>query len=105
MQTIKLERFGKILVSRPAGLESFNALRPSINSSEQVEIDFDGILTLTPSWFDEFLSNLARYNHGKVELKPTTNASVLAVLPVMEIARKDDVADIVRRALERMKAK
>lgn len=104
MQTIKLEKFGRILVSRPAGLESFNAIRPSINANEPVEIDFDGVLTLTPSWFDEFLSSLARYNHGKVELKPTTNASVLAVLPVMEIARKDEVANIVHRALERMKA-
>lgn len=102
MQTIQLKRFGTVLVSRPAGLEAFKAIRASIDPNISIQIDFDGVLTVTPSWFDEFLTHLAKYADGKVELLPTTNASVLAVLPVIGVERKDAVADIVRRALERM---
>ena len=102
MNTIQLKKFGTVLVSRPAGLEAFNAIRPSLDPTLPIQIDFEGVLTVTPSWFDEFLTRLAEYTDGKVELLPTTNASVLAALPVLGAARKDAVADIVHRALERM---
>ncbi len=104
MQTIQLKKFGRVLVSRPAGLEAFNAIRPTIEGNSAVEVDFDGVLTVTPSWFDEFLTNLANHAGGKVELIPTKNASVLAALPVLAEARKDMVAEIVQRALKRMEA-
>ncbi|MFH1354219.1 MAG: hypothetical protein ABIH36_02930 [bacterium] len=103
MQTIQLKRFGTVLVSRPAGLEAFSAIRASIDPDIPIQIDFNDVLTVTPSWFDEFLTQLAEYAGGKVELLPTTNASVLAILSVIGIDRKDAVADIVRRALDRMK--
>src|SRR3989338_6092479 len=104
MTTIELNKFGRVLVSRPAGLESFNAIRPTLSQDDTVEIDFDGVLTVTPSWLDEFLTNLADYVGGNVELLPAKNASVLAALPVLAEARKDKVADIVKRALARMTA-
>jgi len=100
MQTIHLKKFGKVLVSRPAGLEAFNAIRPTLDPSLPVQVDFEGVLTVAPSWFDEFLTRLAEYTDGKVELLPTRNASVLAALPVLGTARDDSVAGIVRRALE-----
>lgn len=103
MQTIQLKKFGTVLISRPAGLEAFNAIRPGLNPDTAVHIDFDGVLTITPSWLDEFLTHLAEYVGGKVELFPTKNASVLAALPVLGSARKDAVADIVQRALESMR--
>ncbi len=102
MITIQLKRFGKVLLSRPAGLEAFNAIRPTLEKNTPIEIDFDDVITVTPSWFDEFLTNLADYADGQVELLPTQNASVLAALPVLAEARKDAVAEIVRRALLRM---
>lgn len=102
MITIQLKRFGKVLLSRPAGLEAFNAIRPSLEKNTPIEIDFDDVITVTPSWFDEFLTNLAEYAEGQVELLPTKNASVLAALPVLAEARKDAVAEIVKRALARM---
>lgn len=102
MQTIQLKRFGTVLVSRPAGLEAFNAIRTSIDPNIPIQIDFGGVLTVTPSWFDEFLTQLAQYADGKVELLPTTNASVLAALPVIGVEREDAVADIVRHALDQM---
>lgn len=102
MQTIQLKKFGRVLISRPAGLEAFNAIRPTLEPNESIEIDFDGVLTVTPSWFDEFLTNLTGYLGDKVELLPTKNASVLAALPVLAIAREDAVALVVQRALKRM---
>ena len=101
MQIIKLKRFGNILVSRPAGLEDFNAIRSTLDPDVAVQIDFEGVLTVTPSWLDEFLTQLAQYAGGKVELLPTDNASVLATLPVLGTARKDAVADIVQRSLKK----
>lgn len=102
MQTIQLKKFGTVLISRPAGLEAFNAIRPGLSPDTPVHIDFDDVLTVTPSWLDEFLTQLAEFMGGKVELLPTKNASVLAALPVLGQARKDAVADIVQRALAQM---
>lgn len=78
-------------------------MRPQLRSDEPIHIDFDGVLTVTPSWLDEFLTHLTDYASGKVELLPTKNASVLATLPVLAEARKDFVAATVLRALERMR--
>lgn len=103
MQTIYLKKFGNVLISRPAGLEAFNAIRPGLKSDEQIEINFDDVLTITPSWLDEFLTQLTNFNGGKVDLLPTQNASVLATLPVLGEARQDLVAEVVVRALEKMK--
>ncbi|HRH23648.1 MAG TPA: hypothetical protein PK295_03385 [Candidatus Magasanikbacteria bacterium] len=102
MQTIQLKKFGSVLVSRPAGLEAFNAIRPQLSPETHIQIDFDQVLTVTPSWLDEFLTKLTDYNAGKVELLPTKNASVLAALPILAAARKDFVASTVLRALKQM---
>jgi hypothetical protein len=102
MQIIQLKKIGTVLISRPAGLESFNAIRPGLNKEELIQIDFDQVLTVTPSWLDEFLTQLANWNGGKVELLPTKNPSVLVTLPVLGEARQDFVADIVRKALKRL---
>ena len=102
MQTIQLKKFGKVLVSRPAGLESFNAIRPGLRRDENIQIDFEDVLTVTPSWFDEFLTQLADYVQADIALLPTQNASVLATLPVLGAARTDAVADIIKRALKHM---
>ncbi len=102
MQTIQLKKFGNVLVSRPLGLEAFNAIRPQLNPEIPIQIDFDQVLTITPSWLDEFLTHIADFSKGKVELLPTTNPSVLAALPVLAMARKDLVADVVNRALQQI---
>ena len=103
MQTIYLNKFGKVLVSRPAGLEAFKALRPTLDTHEPIQIDFVDVLAVTPSWFDEFLTNLAEYAQGEVVLLPTNNASVLAALPVLITDRHDKVAEIIQRFLDENK--
>ena len=58
---LQLEKFGKTLLSRELGSESFKALQPTLrelSKTEDLEIDFSGVLTLSPSWADEFLSPL-----------------------------------------------
>ncbi|MDZ4221731.1 MAG: hypothetical protein U1C18_02555 [Patescibacteria group bacterium] len=102
MQTIQLKKFGNVLVSRPAGQEAFNAIRPQLDPHTSVQIDFDDVLTVTPSWLDEFLTHLSDFNQGKVELLPTDNASVLIALPVLAKARQDLVAEIINRYLDKM---
>jgi len=103
MTTIQLKKFGNVLVSRPAGLEAFNAIRPQLDPNETIQLDFGDILTVTPSWLDEFLTQLTNFNKGKVDLLPTKNASVLAALPVLAEARQDFVATVVQQALQDMK--
>ena len=102
MQTIHLKRFGNVLVGRPNGQEAFNAIRPQLNQNMLVQINFDDVLTVNPSWLDEFITRLADFNHGKVELLPTNNASVRIALPVIAKERKDYVAYIVNRAVKQM---
>lgn len=102
MQTIQLKKFGNVLVSRPAGQEAFNAIRPQLDPDMLVQIDFSDVLTVNPSWLDEFLTRLADFNQGKVDLLPTNNASVRMALPVLGMARQDFVADIINRAIKLM---
>lgn len=100
MQVIRLKKFGNLLISRPSGLESFIAIRPSIDKDKPVSIDFDEVLTVTPAWFDEFLTQLSDYVAADITLLPTENASVKAVLPVLAITRDDKVAKIVQKYLD-----
>ena len=52
---ISLKKFGTTLVSRPAGKEAYLAFQPllkEVKNDEKIEIDFEGIVVLTPSWAD-----------------------------------------------------
>jgi hypothetical protein len=100
MQTIHLKKFGKVLVSRPAGREAFNAIRPTLSAHEPIQVNFEDVLTVTPSWFDEFLTSLAEYAQDGVVLLPTQNASVLAALPVLITDRDDKVVEIIQQFLK-----
>lgn len=54
---LQLEKFGKTLISRELGSEAFKAFQPTlreVSKDEELEIDFSGVLTLSPSWADEF---------------------------------------------------
>lgn len=56
--TIFLKKFGTTLNGRQFGRESFAAFEPSlrdVKNDEDVVVDFEGVVTFTPSWGDEFL--------------------------------------------------
>jgi len=84
---IKLEKFGKILLFQENGKKAFLAIQTNLKKlkeNENIEIDFTGITTFTPSWGDEFLTPLLRAYNGRLMLGDTSNPSVLAVLGILE---------------------
>ena len=75
------------MISRQTGREAFSALQPllrDVKNNEIIEIDFDGVLTFSPSWGDEFLTPLLNIYGDKLVLKNTSNLSVQATLEMLE---------------------
>lgn len=59
------------------------AFQPSLNNikeGEAAEVDFNGVLTFSPSWGDEFLTPLLKKFKDKLILKKSDNLSVNATL-------------------------
>jgi hypothetical protein len=84
---IQLKKFGTTLVSRQAGKEAYSAFQPvllEIKEGEIVEIDFEGVITFTPSWGDEFLTPLQAKYSDRIILKNTENSSVQATVNLLE---------------------
>lgn len=83
---IELQKFGEMLISRPAGKEAFLALSAyqtrDLDKSELIEIDFAGVKVLTPSWADEVVTKLVE-QFTTVSLLNTKNASVQATLKTL----------------------
>ena len=88
---LQLEKFGKTLISRELGSEAFKAFQVTLrelSKEEGLEIDFSGVLTLSPSWADEFLSPLLNQLGNSLILLPTDNLSVHATIRVLQEANK-----------------
>lgn len=84
---IALHKFGTTLISRQSGREAFAAFLPVLREAkdgEKILVDFDGVITFTPSWGDEFLRPLREMFPDRVTLKHTENASVVATLQMLE---------------------
>mgnify|MGYP001573378620 CR=1 FL=1 len=83
---IELKKFGITLVSRPAGKEAWLAFQPilkAVQLGEKITVNFDGVVVLTPSWADEFLTPLKNNFKERVELVNITNPSVEATLSIL----------------------
>ena len=86
---VQLEKFGKTLISRELGSEAFKAFQVTLRElpkDEDLEIDFSGVLTLSPSWADEFLSPLLIELGDRLLLLPSDNLSVHATLKILQEA-------------------
>lgn len=84
---IFLKKFGTTLTSRQAGKEASLALQPllkDIQTNEKITVDFDGVITFSPSWGDEFLTPLRNAYSGRLELINTDNPSVKVTLELLE---------------------
>lgn len=84
---IHLKKFGTTLNGRQFGRESFAAFGPSLKDAkkdENVIVDFEGVITFTPSWGDEFLGPLLDRFGENLILKNTQNPSVQASLEMLE---------------------
>lgn len=83
---IALKKFGTTLVSRPSGKEAWLAFQPVLNEvseNEEIIVDFADIAVLTPSWADEFLTQLKNRFNNRVKLLNTDNASIKATLAIL----------------------
>ncbi len=83
---IEIKKFGDSLISRPAGREAFLALEAfnirNVPLTEPIEIDFEGVKVLAPSWADEVVTKLAQ-TFAHVTLLNTENLSVQATLKTL----------------------
>ncbi|MFA6305425.1 MAG: STAS-like domain-containing protein [Candidatus Gracilibacteria bacterium] len=89
---IYLKKFGTTLISRPAGKEAFLVLQPLIkelNPDEKIEIDFEGVSVLTPSWADEFITPISTQYKNKLTLLNTENPSVKATMETLRKSRAE----------------
>lgn len=88
---IAVSRFGKVLISRPAGREASLAARAYVLPRERagvIELDFSGVGVLTPSWADEFIRGLQQeLGHNNVKVLTEGNASVRLALKAVTGSR------------------
>lgn len=87
MIEIKLEKFGNLLTSRQLGKEALAAFLPTLQNvpkDEKIVVDFIGVITLTPSWADEFLTKLFDKYNDRFYLKSSDNLSVKMTLEILE---------------------
>lgn len=83
---IYLKKFGTVLTSRQAGREAWLAYQPtlaSVASDEKIEVDFEGVFSLAPSWADEFFRPLRERFGQRLILLPSDNTSVKASLSMI----------------------
>ena len=88
---LKLEKFGTTLISRELGSEAFKAFQSTLlelSPSDELEVDFSGVLTFSPSWADEFLSPLLDRLGERLILLSSDNLSVQATLKILQEANK-----------------
>ena len=84
---IRLEKFGTTLVSRPSGKEAFlvaQKILMDLKEDEIIEVDFDGVLTLTPGWADEVLTPMLDMYGDRLVLKNTANLSAKATVEMLQ---------------------
>lgn len=84
---ITLNKFGTILTSRQSGREAYAAFQPTLHAlpkDQPVEIDFDGIVALSPSWADEFLTPLRTVFGERLLLLASANSSVRGTVEFIE---------------------
>jgi hypothetical protein len=84
---IELKKFGTTLISRQNGREAFAAFQTQLTGlgeNENLELNFEGVITFSPSWGDEFLSPLLKKYDKRLILMNTSNPSVKATLELLE---------------------
>jgi len=87
---IELKKFGNLLTSRQDGREALAAIEPllkNMSENEVFDIDFEGVTTFTPSWADEFITNLVDRFGNRVHFVNDENLSVKTTLELLKKLR------------------
>jgi hypothetical protein len=95
---IELKKFGTTLISRQSGKEALAAFQPvleSVSDGDEITVDFDGVVTFSPSWGDEFLTPLSIKYAGRLIFKNTNNSSVQATLKLLKTTGGLDFREII----------
>lgn len=69
-----MRHFGEKLDSRPMGREAWLAIQPKlreVQQQERITLDFAGVLLLTPSFADEFVTSLVHDYPNPIILEHT----------------------------------
>ena len=85
---VPLKNYGQILTSRPDGREAALTMKATFKPTddEALELDFEGVLSVGPSWLDEVITALrAEYGKDRVSCLPTKNPSVIESLRVINL--------------------
>ena len=81
---VKINNFGEILMSRPAGREAFLLAKAyvfkELKESDEIILDFGEIKVLAPSWADEFITGIKLEFSNLIQYINTENPSVKATL-------------------------
>lgn len=88
---VQLKKFGTLLTSRENGREAYAAAQSSLRdlkNKEDLILDFEGVSTFSPSWGDEFLTNLQKKYKDRLILRHTKNPSVVATLELLSEVNK-----------------
>jgi len=88
---LELKKFGTLLTSRQLGREAYLAIQPVLRETsddEAIEIGFEGVVALSPSWADEFLTPLQEQFKGRVMMNESNNSSVKATLELLESVKQ-----------------
>lgn len=84
---VSIDKFGEVLVSRPAGKEAFlmakSYIFDSLKAEDTIDLDFSKVKVLTPSWADEFITGIKNNYTNKINYLNTQNESVSATLKVV----------------------
>lgn len=84
---LQISKFGKMLISRPAGKEALAAAKAYIfpkTNEKEITLDFSGVDVLTPSWADEFISGIKDLYPGiNISFVNTNNPSVEETLNIL----------------------
>lgn len=85
---LKIKKFGDMLISRPEGRDAAlvisNQFIKDLDENENIELDFEGVKVLTPSWLDEVVQViLKKTTKEKIKYLNTGNSSVAASIEMV----------------------
>lgn len=88
---VEMKKFGLILNSRPDGNEAALRLFQIVNGSpdNNINLDFSGVLVLTPSFADEFLTRV-KERYGTDKNLMILNADAPVVKSALEFVTEDE---------------